>query len=32
MLRGVQLLGCDAYQRIDDMEDSAHAAGYAEIH
>ncbi len=32
MLTGVQVLGYDAYQRIDDMEDSAHAAGYAEIH
>jgi hypothetical protein len=25
------VLGYDAYQRIDDMEDSARAAGYAEI-
>lgn len=32
MLTGVQVLDYDAYQRIDDMEDSAHAAGYAEIH
>ena len=32
LLTGLQVLGDDAYQRIDDMEDSARAAGYAEIH
>ena len=32
MLTGVQVLGYDAYQRIVDMETSARAAGYAEIH
>ena len=31
LLTGMQVLGYDAYQRIDDMEDSARAAGYAEI-
>jgi ABC-type phosphate/phosphonate transport system substrate-binding protein len=31
LLTGMQVLGDDAYQRIDDMEDSARAAGYAEI-
>jgi ABC-type phosphate/phosphonate transport system substrate-binding protein len=32
LLAGMQVLGDDAYQRIDDMEDSARATGYAEIH
>ena len=31
LLTGMQVLDYDAYQRIDDMEDSARAAGYAEI-
>jgi ABC-type phosphate/phosphonate transport system substrate-binding protein len=31
LLTGMQVLGYDAYQRIDDMEDSARAAGYAEM-
>ena len=32
LLTGLEVLGDHAYQRIDDMEDSALAAGYAEIH
>jgi ABC-type phosphate/phosphonate transport system substrate-binding protein len=32
LLTGMQVLGDDAYRRIDDMEDSARATGYAEIH
>jgi ABC-type phosphate/phosphonate transport system substrate-binding protein len=32
LLTGMQALDLDAYQRIDDMENSARAAGYAEIH
>ncbi len=32
LITGVHVLGDDAYRRIDDMEDSARAAGYAEIH
>ncbi len=31
LLTGMQVLGYDAYQLIDEMEDSARAAGYAEI-
>jgi ABC-type phosphate/phosphonate transport system substrate-binding protein len=31
-LSGVEVLGLDAYQRIDDMEDSARESGYPEIH
>lgn len=31
-LSGVEMLGLDAYQRIDDMEISARDSGYAEIH
>ena len=31
LLTGMQVLGYEAYQRIDDMEDSARAGGYAEI-
>jgi len=31
MLTGMQVLGYDAYQRVDEMENSARAAGYAEI-
>jgi len=32
LLAGMRVLGHDAYQRIDDMEDSARAAGYPELH
>ena len=32
LLTGMQVLGYDAYRRIDAMEDSAHAAGYAKLH
>lgn len=32
LLTGVEVLDRDDYQRIDDMENSARAAGYAEIH
>ena len=31
-LSGIEVLGLDAYQRIDDMEDSARDSGYPEIH
>jgi ABC-type phosphate/phosphonate transport system substrate-binding protein len=31
LLTGMQVLDYDAYRRIDDLEDSARAAGYAEI-
>ena len=32
LLTDLHALGYDAYQRIDDMEDSARAVGYADIH
>ena len=32
MLAGMQVLDYDAYGCIDDMENAAHAAGYAQIH
>ncbi len=32
MLAGMQVLDYDAYRRIDDMENAARAAGYAQIH
>ena len=32
MLAGMQVLDYDAYGRIDDMENAARAAGYAQIH
>jgi ABC-type phosphate/phosphonate transport system substrate-binding protein len=32
LLSDIHVLGHDAYRRIDDMENSARAAGYAEIH